>query len=88
MPENESIKHFAEEYVNKAEFVKELMKPMPQIKIPPDPQIELTKEQNELIKGLAEIAKKSNERSTESRVISIAGLLIAILALAMQCLKG
>lgn len=87
--ENESIRRFAKESAKRAELAKELAtQPAKRIKIPPDPQIELTKEQNELIKGLTEIAKKSNERSTESRVISIAGLLIAVIALVLQCLKG
>ncbi len=88
MSEKESIKRFAEEYLNKANLVKGFVKPIPPIKIPPDPQIELTKEQNELIRELTDIAKKSNDRSTESRVISITGLLIAILALVMQYLNG
>ena len=82
--DNESIKRFAEEYSNKAEFIKDLMKPPQVINIPPDPKIELARKQVELTKELVENAKNSDIRSKRAEINSWVAIVIGVAGVAIS----
>ena len=82
--DNESIKRFAEEYANKAEFIKDLMKPPQVINIPPDPKIELARKQVELTKELVENAKNSDIRSKRAEINSWVAIAIGVAGVAIS----
>lgn len=85
--ENESIKRFTEEYAKKAELIKDLMNPPKAINIPPDPKIELAREQVELTKALVENAKNSDIRSKRAEIISWIALFIGVAGIAITAIQ-
>ena len=79
---------FIDEYAKKAEFIKEVMRPVtPNIKIPANPQVELTREQVKLTKELVDNSKHSDKRSKRAELISWIALFVGIAGMAISAIQ-